>query len=260
MTKEISKDKTIQGLLANYKNQIALALPKHMNADRMARIALTVIRKNKKLEECNPISLFGAIIQASQVGLEIGIHAHLVPFYNNKTKQYEVQMIPDYRGLMHLARNSGDISSISANVVYDADKFDYQFGTGSFLHHKPARGDKGEVMGAYAIAKYKDGDNQFDYMTVEEIAKIRDRSKAKDSGPWITDYDAMAMKTVVRRLCKYLPVSIELQTAVRLDETHDIGESQGNMAILDAEFDTTAAVSGKPEVNMPEEKKPIKGN
>lgn len=258
MTKEISKDKTIQGLLTNYKNQIALALPKHMSADRMARIALTVIRKNQSLEECNPISLFGAIIQASQLGLEVGIHAHLVPFFNKKSKQMEVQMIADYRGLMHLARNSGDISSISANVVYDNDKFDYQFGTNSFLHHKPARGDKGEIIGAYAIAKYKDGDNQFDYMTFEEIIKIRDRSKAKDSGPWITDFDAMAMKTVVRRLCKYLPVSIELQTAVRLDETNDSGESQGNMAILDAEFDSMDTSTGKPEVTMPEEKKPAK--
>ena len=100
---------TIQGLLQNYKDQIALALPRHMNPDRMARIALTIIRKNRSLQECNPVSLFGAIIQASQLGLEVGIHAHLVPFYNKATKQTEVQMIPDYRGMMHLARNSGQI-------------------------------------------------------------------------------------------------------------------------------------------------------
>ena len=241
---------TIQGLLHNYKDQIALALPRHMNADRMARIALTIIRKNDSLKDCNPISLFGAIIQASQLGLEVGIHAHLVPFYNKRTKQKEVQMIPDYRGLMHLARNSGDISTIMANVVYENDQFDYQFGTASFLHHKPAKTNRGEIIGAYSVAKFKDGDSQFDYMTKEEINAIRDRSKAKDDGPWVTDYVPMAMKTVVKRLCKYLPVSVELQKAVTLDEVNDIGESQGNIAILDAEFEQKD--TGKPDVEMPE--------
>ena len=244
------KELTIQGLLVNYKDQIALALPKHMNPDRMSRIALTVIRKNPSLQECNPISLFGAIIQASQLGLEVGIHAHLVPFYNKKTKQKEVQMIPDYRGLMHLARNSGEITSIQANVVYSNDEFDYQFGTASFLHHKPAKNDRGYIIGAYAVGKYKADDAQFDYMTKEDIDAIRDRSASKESGPWVTDYPAMAMKTVTRRLCKYLPVSVELQKAVSLDETNEIGESQNNMAILDAEFVQTE--SGKPEVEMPE--------
>lgn len=246
----MSKEMTIQGLLVNYKNQIALALPKHMNAERMSRIALTIIRKNPKLTECNPISLFGAIIQASQLGLEVGIHAHLVPFYNNKTKQSEVQMIPDYRGLMHLARNSGDITSFQAAVVYEGDLFDYQFGTESFLHHKPSRSSRGEIIGAYAVAKFKAGDSQFDFMTKSEIDAIRDRSKSKDHGPWVTDYVPMAMKTVTKRLCKYLPVSVELQKAVTLDEVNDTGESQGNMEILDAEF--SSPVAGKPDVEMPE--------
>jgi recombination protein RecT len=249
----MTKEMTIQGLLVNYKDQIALALPKHMNPERMSRIALTIIRKNPRLLECNPVSLFGAIIQASQLGLEVGIHAHLVPFRNNKTKQNEVQMIPDYRGLMHLARNSGEITSFMASVVCDNDQLDYQFGTESYLHHKPAIANRGDIIGAYAVAKFKSGDSQFDYMTYDEINSIRSRSKAKDAGPWVTDYIPMAMKTVTKRLCKYLPVSVELQRAVSLDEKNDIGESQGNMAILDAEFDTEQPqASGKPEVDMPE--------
>jgi len=246
----MSKEMTIQGLLVNYKDQIALALPKHMNPERMSRIALTIIRKNPKLLECNPVSLFGAIIQASQLGLEVGIHAHLVPFYNNKSKQSEVQMIPDYRGIMHLARNSGEITSLTAQVVYDNDEFDYMFGTESYLHHKPINADRGNIVGAYAVAKFKSGDSQFDFMTTSEINKIRDRSKSKDNGPWVTDYVPMAMKTVMKRLCKYLPVSVELQRAVTLDEANDRGESQGNMQILDAEFDMP--IVGKPEVTMPE--------
>jgi len=250
MGKETSKELTIQGLLHNYKDQIALALPKHMSADRMARIALTIIRKNKNLEKCNPISLFGAIIQASQLGLEVGIHAHLVPFYNKHTKTTEVQMIPDYRGLMHLARNSGAISIFQASVVHQNDQFDYQFGTASFLHHKPEKSQRGEIIGAYAVATFKDGGSQFDYMTKEEIDSIRDRSKAKDSGPWVTDYVAMAQKTIIKRLCKYLPVSIELQKAVNLDDVNDLNMSQSNMAIIDSELLEPA--SGKPDVVMPE--------
>jgi recombination protein RecT len=245
----MNKDLTIQGLLTNYKDQIALALPKHMNADRMARIALTIIRKNKNLADCNPISLFGAIIQASQLGLEVGIHAHLVPFYNKQTKQKEVQMIPDYRGLMHLARNSGEISLITAQVVYSNDPFDYKFGTNAFLNHKPSNNERGNLIGAYAIAQYKDGPVQFEYMTKNDIDLIKNRSKAKDDGPWITDYPAMAKKTVIRMLCKLLPVSVELQRAIILDETNEIGDSQNNIAIIDADFEID--ISGKPEVDMP---------
>lgn len=245
---DVDKSATIVSLLQNYKGQIALALPKHMNEDRMARIALTIIRKNKALQQSNPISLFGAIIQASQLGLEIGIHAHLVPFYNKQTKTTEVQMIPDYRGLIHLARNSGEISSFSAQVVHENDEFDYQFGTNAYLHHKPAKHDRGAFMGAYAVAKFKDGESQFDYMPQEDINAIRDRSKAKDSGPWVTDYDAMAMKTISKRLCKYLPVSVELQKAVRLDDLNDSDISQGNSLIIDSEIEEM----GKPDVSMPE--------
>ena len=245
-----SKELTIVGLLQNYKNQIALALPKHMNSDRMARIALTIIRKNKSLQNCDPISLFGAIIQASQLGLEVGIHAHLVPFFNKHTKQTEVQMIPDYRGLIHLARNSGEISSFTAKVVYEHDQFDYQFGTNSFLHHKPTSGERGLIIGAYAVAEFTKGGYQFDYMPKQEIDDIRDRSKAKDSGPWVTDYVPMAMKTVSKRLCKYLPVSVELQQAVKLDDLNDVNESQNNGLIIDSELDEFD--HGKPEVTIPE--------
>lgn len=241
---------TIQGLLHNYKDQIALALPRHMNPDRMARIALTIIRKNQTLQQCNPVSLFGAIIQASQLGLEVGIHAHLVPFNNTRKKTKEVQMIPDYRGLMHLARNSGDISIFTAAVVREHDQFDYQYGTAQFLHHKPAKTQRGNIIGAYAIAKFKGGDYQFDYMTKEDVDEIRNRSKAKDDGPWVTDYAAMAMKTVIKRLCKLLPVSVELQTAVSMDDKAEIGESQDNITILDTDFEVEP--QGKPDVDMPE--------
>jgi recombination protein RecT len=241
------KPETITQLLKAYNSQIAAALPRHLDADRMSRVALTEIRRNPKLMACNPISLFGAIIQASQLGLEIGSGgAHLVPYGK------EVQMIPDYRGLMSIARRSGDINVIYAQIVHENDTFDYQFGTQYFLHFKPAKTTRGKIIGCFAIANFKDGASQFEYMTVDDIDDIRQRSKAKDKGPWVTDYEAMAKKTVLRQLCKFLPASIELQRAVTLDELNDSDISQNNKAIIDAEFsEEYLPVEGKPEVEMP---------
>lgn len=247
-TKELAskKPQTIQEFLKAYKGQIVAALPRHLDADRMTRIALTEIRRNPKLLECDTVSLFGAIIQASQLGLEIGPGgAHLVPF------KKQIQMIPDYRGLMALARRSGDISGFYAQIVCENDKFDYQFGTAEYLHFQPAKTNRGSIIGAFAIAHFKEGGSQFEYMTVEDIEDIRKRSKAKESGPWVTDYDAMAKKTVIRQICKYLPVSVELQKAINLDELNERDEAQDNRAILDGEFIPTQEQHGKPDVEMP---------
>lgn len=241
------KPRTIQELLKTYKGQIAAALPRHLTADRMSRIALTEIRRNPKLLDCDPVSLFGAIIQASQLGLEIGPGgAHLVPF------KKQIQMIPDYRGLMGLARRSGDIDVFYAQIVRENDRFNYQYGTEEFLEFQPASSNRGQIQGAFAIAKFKSGSSQFEYMTFEGINEVRNRSKAKDSGPWVTDYEPMAKKTVIRQLCKYLPVSVELQRAISLDELNDRDVEQNNRAILDGEF-TAEQPRGKPEVKMPKE-------
>jgi recombination protein RecT len=229
---------TINGMLEAYKNQIAAALPKHITPDRMARLALTAIRRNARLGEADPISLFGAIIQSAQLGLEPGINAHLVPFKNNRRGGViEVQMIPDYRGLVALARRSGEITRFKAEVVRENDEFDYEDGTQAHLRHKPAIHNRGEIIGAYAIAKFRDSeDTEFVFMPREDIDAIRARSKSADDGPWVTDYAAMAKKTVAKQLVKWLPVSVELQHAVQLDDLADVGKSQGNAAIIAGEY------------------------
>ncbi len=243
------KPQTIQQFLIAYKGQIAAALPKHLNADRVCRIALTAIRSNPKLLECETVSLFGAIIQASQLGLEIGAGgAHLVPF------KKQVQMIPDYRGLMSLARRSGDITAFYAQIVKENDQFSLQYGTEEYLHFKPAFSNRGKIIGAFAKATFKDGSCQFDFMPTEAIDATRSRSRAKDSGPWVTDYEAMAMKTVLRKICKFLPVSSELQRAIVLDEMNDRDVGQNNQAVLDGEFFEEPEETGKPEVAMPKAK------
>lgn len=217
--------------LVKYQNEIKRALPRHMTPDRMARIALTELRRVPKLLDCNPKSFFGAVIQASQLGLEPGGglgHAYLVPYGK------ECQLIIGYRGMIDLARRSGQIVSITARVVHAADDFKYSYGLDETLHHVPATGDvdPGQLVYVYAVARLKDGGVQFEVMSRADIDKIRKRSKSSGSGPWVTDYEAMAKKTVIRQIFKYLPVSVEQQRAIDLDDQAEQGFSQHNDLLL----------------------------
>lgn len=221
--------------LEKQKHQIAAALPKHTNPDRMIRLACTEFAKNPVLQKCDPISVFGAIIQASQLGLEIGVmgQGYLVPFKNNKTNRLEAQFIPGYKGLISLARRSGEVTSIETNIVYEKDTFDLVLGVDSNLTHKPyLDGDRGKPRLVYGVAKFKDGGYHLEWMTIAEVEKIRARSKASGSGPWVTDYDQMVRKTLIRRMANYLPMSIELQTALQIDQAVE----EGKTVTLDGDF------------------------
>jgi recombination protein RecT len=237
------RPQTIAGLMADpkIKAQMALALPKHMTSDRLARIALTEIRKVPTLAKCDQTSFLGAIMQCAQLGLEPGGalgHAYLLPFENRKKGITEVQFIVGYRGMIDLARRSGQIVSLTARTVHENDEFSYQYGLNEDMKHVPASGDRGALQYVYAVAKLKDGGVQFEVMSRSDVDKVRAQSKAGNYGPWQTHYDEMAKKTVIRRLFKYLPVSIELATAVTMDEKADAGVDQDNGSILTGEYST----------------------
>lgn len=226
-----SKVETVRDLILKNRAQIELALPKFMNTDRLIRTALTSFSTTPALLDCTPRSLLGAVIQCAQLGLEPGIigMAYLVPFRNKKANTVEVQFIPGYRGLLALARRSGEISTIQAHCVYAEDAFQRRYGLDPKLDHIPSdKADRGDITHVYAIARLKDGGVQFETMTRAEVDKHRDRySRAAKEGPWITEYPEMAKKTVLRRLCKLLPASVELQTAVALDERAELQLPQG---------------------------------
>lgn len=244
--------KDLAHLLASpgVQSQIKAALPRHMTAERMARIATTEMRKVPKLGQCDPMSFLGAVIQCAQLGLEPGNalgHAYILPFDKRekvggqwKTVRTEAQVIIGYRGMIDLARRSGQIISIDARAVYDGDKFECVLGLDPKIDHVPdwqnaARADASKLRFVYAVAKLKDGGLQFDVMSRAEVEGIRARSKSADNGPWVTDFPAMALKTVVRRLFKFLPVSIEIQQAVGLDELAEHGLSQNNASVIDVD-------------------------
>lgn len=224
------KVNTIRAFLEKSKPQIQMALPKHMSADRLARIAMTSILRNPRLLDCAPQSLMGAIIQCSQLGLEpddVRGEAYLIPFRNNKKGTVDVQLIAGFKGLMNLARRSGKVSVISAEAVHAKDTFSYRLGTDQFLHHvKSDDENPGAVEKVYAIARFQNGHCQFVVLSIADVEKRRKRSRAGNDGPWVTDYEAMCKKTALRDLCKYLPSSVELATAVALDERAEAGIPQ----------------------------------
>jgi len=218
---EISKNAkpTIAQLIERQKPEIARALPRHMNPDRMARIAITVVRQTPMLARCTPESFLGALMSAAQLGLEPGPlgEAYLVPFKDGKSGTYIATFIPGYKGLIKLAWQSGQVSDLFAEIVYENDEFDYQLGLDRTIRHKPATGDRGKPVYVYAAAKLKDGGTPFVVLSVAEVEAIRSHSRAAKSGPWVTHWEAMAKKTAVRQLSRWLPMSSEFRTAVALD-------------------------------------------
>lgn len=234
MTTDLATQKAnnFKALLEKSKGEIEKALPKHLTAERMMRIALTEARKVPKLLECDQASLMGAVIQASQLGLEPGGalgHCYLIPFKG------QVQFIVGYRGMIDLAMRSPLVDKVVARAVYDGDDFSYEFGLDEKLVHKPKmqpREKDEKPTYVYAVVFMKDGNKQFDVMSRDEVDAIRGRSMAGNSGPWQTDYEAMAKKTIVRRLFKYMPVSIEMQKAVGLDEAAERGEQDNGSIIM----------------------------
>lgn len=209
---------SVSQLIEQMKPQIARALPKHMDPDRMARIALTVLRQTPALARCSPESFLGALMTASQLGLEPGPlgEAYLVPFGN------VVTFIPGYRGLIKLAWQSGHLRNIDAHVVHEGDDFDYEYGLAPFLRHKPARGDAGPATEVYAVATLLNGGSAFVVMSIQQVEAIRKRSRASGSGPWVSDWEAMAKKTAVKQLIRFLPLSVEMQ---RLNQAAALDES-----------------------------------
>lgn len=216
-----SQYQTIQELFKRMEPEIAKALPKHITVERLTRVALTEVRKNPKLLECTTQSLLGALMLSAQLGLEPGIlgHAYMIPYYNGKTKAQEVQFQIGYKGYLDLVRRSGELRTIDVHEVCKNDFFEYEYGLEPKLRHKPVLDNRGEPYCYYAVAHFKDGGFSFLVLSVSDVEKFRKRSKSPDFGPWGTDYDAMAKKTVIKQLCKFLPLSPEIQRGIVQDET-----------------------------------------
>ena len=209
------KPKTIFDVIQAGAKQFATALPKHINSDRFVRIAITTIRQNPKLAQCSQESLLGALMVSAQLGLEPGTlgQCYLIPY--GRECQFQI----GYKGMIELLRRSGQLKDIYAYSVYENDDFEITYGLDRNLIHKPNLANKGNLLGCYCVAILKDDTRAFEYMTKEEIeAHAKKFSKTFGNGPWKTDFEAMAHKTVVKKMLKWLPLSVEFLENIEKDD------------------------------------------
>jgi len=252
ITKKENKPKTIIDLVQSSKNQFANALPKHINTDRFVRIAITTIRLNPKLAQCSQESLLGALMVSAQLGLEPGTlgQCYLIPFENKKLGKVECQFQIGYKGLIELLRRSGQLSDIYSYAVYENDDFEITYGLSRDLKHKPNFSDRGEIIGFYAVAILKDGAKAFEYMTKEEIIKHEEkyRKGSYKNDVWNKNFEEMAQKTVVKKLLKWLPVSVEfLENIEKDDKSFKVAESKNteDIEIIESDGDIINAETGE---------------
>lgn len=250
---------TVAAFFDKNKATLQAVLPKHVSPERMLKIALGALRTTPKLMDCTVESLFGAVVQCAQLGLEPNTpmgHVYLIPFDKKKqqggqwiVERTDVQIVIGYKGMLDLARRSGQIISISAHEVCERDEFDYAYGLEERLHHKPALGDRGQIVAFYAVAKLKDGGHCFEVMSRAQVEEIRNDSqgykaaeinakkyKKNADSPWHNNFGEMGRKTVTRRLFKWLPMSIEMATASALEGRAEAGQTQELDTVLSGEF------------------------
>lgn len=200
-----------------FKAAITAALPKHLPAERFIRVAITAMTRTPKLADCDQASFFNSLLTLSQCGIEPdGRRAYLIPFENRKRGVTECQLIISYMGLLELAMRTGEISNVHADKICENDIFDYDRGQIG-RHQIDFKRPRGRAYAYYALCRFKDGTEKAEVMTLEEVEAIRNRSRAGNSGPWVTDFDEMAKKTVFRRLSKWLPISSEYRDALDKD-------------------------------------------
>lgn len=208
------KNKIVEWLQSDrFRSQIAEALPSVCSTDRFMRVMFTQMQKVPRLVNCSQSSLFSALITCSSLGIEPdGRRAHLIPYGS------DCQLVIDYKGLLELVKRSGDVGLVRAEKVCENDDFVWE--NGLVRHKIDFRKPRGKAYAYYACATMRDGTIQTEVMTKDEVDAIRSRSRAAKAGPWVTDYDEMAKKTVFRRLTKWLVLSPETVDAIeRADRT-----------------------------------------
>lgn len=220
-----AKTPTLVEALQSMAPEIQRALPKHMSGDRIARITLTEVRKNPALAKCTPGSFFGALLTAAALGLEPGVNGecYLIPYKN------QCELVVGYQGVAKLFWQHPLAKRLSAEYVCEADHFAYDKGLVARLEHTPAAGDRGKIIGYYAIAELSTGAMAFDYFTAEQIKALRGgvvgTKGVADPEHW------MERKTALKQVLKLMPKSVELVQATAVDET--VGSMATAKALVD---------------------------
>lgn len=223
--RQLSPVDEVRGALSRMDGEFASALPGHIKPEQFQRVAMTAIQNNVDLLNADRQSLFGSVMKAAQDGLLPDGREGALIIFNTwdpqaRQKIRKVQWMPMIGGVLKKIRQSGELSSITAQIVYTADDFDYWIDDdGEHLKHRPSFGDdRGSVRLVYALAKTKDASVYVEVMTVADVEKVRGASRSKDKGPWVDWWEQMAKKSAMHRLAKRLPISADLIEVVNRDE------------------------------------------
>lgn len=224
----VSPAKTLNDFMDKYKGQIALALPKHITADRMVRLAMTAFSQNAALQKCDMHSIFASVVIAAQLGLEIGVggQGYLVPYGGKAT------FVPGWQGLVDLVSRAGR-ATVWTGAVYQGDEFDWALGDKPFVKHRPAGdGDSWkDISHVYAIGRVNGSDYPvIEVWTMDRIVRhLKKFNKVggnhyalKDNGQNMEMY---ARKVALLQVLKYMPKSVEVQRAVDVATVADSGKS-----------------------------------
>lgn len=203
---------------------------KSLTVERCAKAAIATVLRDDFLWACTSQSIFDCVLAATQlqlvVGKELG-HAYLVPFNDKHSGEKVCTLILGYKGIVTLARRSGEIESIESRVVYDRELFEIEYGTNGHLRHVPIPfGARGKPVGVYLFARLRGGGTHVEPMSLDEVDAVKARSKASAAGPWVTDYLEMARKTVVKRGAKMLPLAADVAEAIGEDDEREFREAR----------------------------------
>lgn len=221
--KQIQKSDSIGGMIEKLKPQLEKALPKHVTTERLARVALTAVRNNTRLQQADAMTLMGSIMTAAQLGLEPNTplgQCYIIPYKNGKTGTYEANFQLGYKGLVDLAHRSGQYRKLIARAVDEADHCEYEYGLDEYLRHVPAKQPTGKSVYYYAQYELDNGGRGFVVWSreaVEAHAQHYSKSYKNSDSPWKTAFDQMAKKTVLIDLLRYAPKSVEVAEVVSKD-------------------------------------------
>jgi recombination protein RecT len=223
----------LQSYFQHHKQQIEMALPKHLNADRMCRLALTAFHQNSALMRCDAKSVFGSVVLAAQLGLEIGVagQGYLVPYKGRAT------FVPGWQGLVDLVSRSGR-ATVWTGAVFEGDDFDFALGDRPFVTHKPCGEDDPTAMThVYGIGRVNGSEwPVIEVWPISRVLKHRDRNnKVGDKHYSFAHWEMYARKVPLLQVLKYMPKSIELTNALAVEYAAEQGKSA---KIMDGNFVT----------------------
>jgi recombination protein RecT len=278
--KALTKVDQLKSFFEQWRPTLKAMLPRHIDPERVIKIAMNVYFNKPELQSCTPISMVKATLQCAEYGLDPSPffgECAFIPFENKKkvrdgntwkdVKVLEVQLMPMFVGLIKLAKQNGDVSDVYAVVVDESEKtpefddrgnviagFYVEQGTVRKIHHvQRLEGRTGNLYAVYGVVLFRDGTHHFEVLSRSDVDRIRARSKSKDTGPWATDYDEMAKKTAIKRAVKTVPKSAEkpqLAKALAHDNAIDLGEA------FSSEYGDAIDVEGAPVEETPPPAKP----